>query len=88
MRLTQYKSCKCHWGCILYRIVTKNANKTIYLHKKAFYMYEFCPAARHTTTSIFQLNFKGKLRKRLPVKANMALATAGAIGGTPGSPIP
>ena len=33
-------------------------------------------------------NRKGKLRSRWPVNANSALATAGAIGGTPGSPTP
>ena len=30
----------------------------------------------------------GSLRMRLPVAANIAFATAGAIGGVPGSPIP
>jgi hypothetical protein len=30
----------------------------------------------------------GSLRKRLPVKAATALAMAGAIGGTGGSPTP
>src|SRR5207245_5090786 len=30
----------------------------------------------------------GSWRSRLPVAANIALATAGATGGTPGSPIP
>jgi hypothetical protein len=31
---------------------------------------------------------KGKLRERFCVNANKALATAGANGGTPGSPTP
>lgn len=30
----------------------------------------------------------GRLRNRFPVNANTASATAGAIGGTPGSPMP
>ena len=30
----------------------------------------------------------GKLRRRLPVAAKIAFATAGAIGGVPGSPTP
>lgn len=30
----------------------------------------------------------GKIRIRLPVALNIALATAGPIGGTPGSPTP
>ena len=30
----------------------------------------------------------GSRRMRLPVSANMAFPTAGAIGGTPGSPTP
>jgi hypothetical protein len=34
------------------------------------------------------VNLSGKLRKRCPVKLNTALATAGATGGTAGSPIP
>ena len=31
---------------------------------------------------------KGSARSRLPVAAKIALATAGAIGGVPGSPMP
>ena len=31
---------------------------------------------------------KGRARNRLPVAAKIAFATAGATGGTPGSPIP
>lgn len=30
----------------------------------------------------------GNFRSRMPVAAKMALATAGPIGGTPGSPMP
>lgn len=33
-------------------------------------------------------NWKGRLRTRLPVAAKIALATAGAMGGTAGSPAP
>ena len=35
-----------------------------------------------------QASESGRLRMRLPVAAASALATAGAIGGTPGSPTP
>ena len=35
-----------------------------------------------------QARRSGRLRRRLPVAANTALATAGAIGGVPGSPTP
>lgn len=55
------------------------------------------PTASRTGT-IFMLNFSyssfksweriGSRRIRLPVAAKMALATAGAIGGTGGSPTP
>lgn len=41
--------------------------------------------------SIAQTNFSwsnGMRRRRLPVNLNTALATAGAIGGKPGSPMP
>jgi len=35
-----------------------------------------------------QTRRSGRLRRRIPVAAKMALATAGAIGGVPGSPTP
>ena len=35
-----------------------------------------------------QPSFKGRLRSRCPVAAAMALATAGAMTGVPGSPTP
>src|SRR5689334_20640258 len=37
---------------------------------------------------LIQARRSGNRRKRLPVSANTALATAGAIGGVPGSPQP
>ncbi len=40
------------------------------------------PVSTHTTFPI------GSFRMRLPVSANTALHTAGAIGGVPGSPTP
>ena len=43
--------------------------------------FNACRCSVHT-------NRKGKLRSRWPVRANSALATAGAMGGTPGSPTP
>jgi hypothetical protein len=42
-------------------------------------------ASAHTPSAAF---FSGSERMRLPVTAKMALATAGAIGGVPGSPSP
>src|SRR5204863_6996746 len=44
--------------------------------------------ARRSAQMVVQANDSGSLRKRLPVAAASALATAGAIGGTPGSPTP
>jgi hypothetical protein len=41
------------------------------------------PARRPPQTSL-----RGSVRKRWPVSAKTAFATAGAIGGTPGSPSP
>src|SRR6266545_6503621 len=35
-----------------------------------------------------QASLNGRVRNRLPVSANTAFATAGAIGGVPGSPAP
>jgi hypothetical protein len=43
-----------------------------------------CRSALHAA----ELNCKGRRRRRWPVTAKIALATAGAIGGSPGSPIP
>ena len=34
------------------------------------------------------VNLNGNLRSLFPVAANTALATAGAVGGSPGSPVP
>ena len=43
---------------------------------------------RQSADSLDHPNTKGSERKRLPVSANTAFATAGAIGGNPGSPTP
>ena len=40
------------------------------------------------TAPSYQLSRNGSVRRRFPVSANTALATAGAIGGVPGSPAP
>jgi hypothetical protein len=50
-----------------------------------------CHAAKPLFLSCAQLFSEfanGKMRMRLPVALNIALATAGPIGGTPGSPTP
>jgi hypothetical protein len=49
-------------------------------------------AGAHAITSITSnapsAACRGRVRSRLPVSLNSALATAGAMGGTAGSPIP
>ena len=42
----------------------------------------------HHTTSVLYPNRTGSLRILLPAAADSAFATAGAVGGTPGSPMP
>ncbi len=37
---------------------------------------------------VVQASLSGRLRRRWPVSANNAFATAGAMGGVPGSPTP
>ena len=43
---------------------------------------------RSTIQHVLIVKEKGKERIRRPVAANIALATAGAMGGVPGSPTP
>lgn len=46
------------------------------------------PASLACAGTSVHASLKGRLRNRLPFSANIALAMAGAIGGTPGSPTP